>query len=171
MFERQSPLSMANLIVDLAVKNGKPISNLHLQKILYFVQAFFLVKIDSPIIDCTFSRWPYGPIIKEVYYAFNKYGAAEITDGVTSQDFPFENIEITEISTSVFFEFEDEVKKFIINLINRTPWDLVEITHKQSIWAKYENEILRFEAPDYTNEEIRTEFLNNREYQLWNLLV
>ncbi|HEM2541014.1 TPA: DUF4065 domain-containing protein [Streptococcus suis] len=169
MIEKQSPLSMANLIVDIAIKNDKPISNLHLQKTLYFVQAFFLVKTGKPIIDGTFSRWPYGPIIKEVYYAFNKYGASEITEPVTIQDFPFEEIEIEEISTNVFSKYEDEVKQFVIKLINRTPWDLVEITHKQSIWANFEKEILKYEAPDYTNSEIEMEFKNNEEYQLWNL--
>ena len=41
-------LDIAEYIINYAIKNGYAISNLKLQKILYFVQAQFLVSLNVP---------------------------------------------------------------------------------------------------------------------------
>ena len=55
-------------------KKGCGISNLQLQNILYFVQAYFL--ITKPYTAC-FNRkieaWDFGPIVPAVHYEFRQY--------------------------------------------------------------------------------------------------
>lgn len=166
-------MSVANFVIQRALDEKTPISNLHLQKILYYLQAFYLVQTEgsAPIIDANFSRWPYGPIIKEVYYAYNQFGAAFITEISQGEQDIFSEVqseELPQMSKSDLGEYEVEVIQFLKRLFIRTPWDLVELTHSQSIWSDYEDEIKTFSAPDYTNEDIYHQFVKNPGDQIWN---
>ena len=64
---------VAAYIINKQVDDGCPISNLKLQKILYFVQAEFLVSKDEPCFDDIIEAWDFGPVIESVYnvYAVN----------------------------------------------------------------------------------------------------
>lgn len=45
---------------------GKSISNLKLQKMLYFLQAEFLVSQDRPCFRERIEAWDFGPVVPEV---------------------------------------------------------------------------------------------------------
>lgn len=167
MHKRYSAIAIANLIIKIASEYSRTVTNLQLQKILYFLQAYFLIETNEPLINSKFSRWPYGPVIKEVYHIFSSYGASAINVTDMKDNILLANLEIEEINSNIFGKHEINVKKFIIKLIDKVPWELVELTHEQSIWKQYESEILRYEAPDYSNAEIVLEFKNNTEYQIW----
>ncbi len=165
--EKYKPLSVANLLVKMAIDNETPISNLHLQKILYYLQAFYLCKTSSPIIDAQFSRWPYGPVIKSVYHAFSHYGASAILEPLKEDGIFFEEGSMPTIDPSIFGSFEDKLVPFLKKLFNMVPWKLVEKTHEQKIWSDYEKDIQSYSAPDYTEKEILEQFEDIRE-QIWN---
>lgn len=164
---KYEPLSVANLLINLAIENDAPISNLHLQKTLYYLQAFYLSRTSSPIINAQFSRWPYGPVIKSVYHAFSQYGASAILEPLKEDGIFFDEGTIPEIEVSIFHPFEQEVVPFLKKLFNMIPWELVEKTHEQKIWFDYKDSIQSYSAPDYTEEEISKQFKNVSE-QLWN---
>ena len=42
-------------------------TNLRLQKILYFIQAFSLISTGHPLFKEDILAWQYGPVVKEVY--------------------------------------------------------------------------------------------------------
>lgn len=68
-------LVLANYII----KNSKKdLSNLELQKILYFTELAYIKKFDRHLIEDDFEAWQYGPIIKSVYYKYRNYGANSI---------------------------------------------------------------------------------------------
>lgn len=167
-------MSVANFVVDLALKNDTPVSNLHLQKILYYLQAFYLVQTDgmTPIIDASFSRWPFGPVIKEVYYSYNQFGAALITEVQTYENDPFEegsqDAVFDEMTAEDLGEYSYIIIPFLKELFKKVPWELVELTHAQKIWDDYKDQIQTYSAPDYKNQEIFEQFQNNVEDQIWN---
>lgn len=67
---------IANFIVD---QNRNKVSNLMLQKILYYVKIYFLVKKDGRnIFNNSMEKWEYGPVIPDVYHEFNNYGSEPI---------------------------------------------------------------------------------------------
>ncbi|KGO24557.1 hypothetical protein Q757_08505, partial [Oenococcus alcoholitolerans] len=66
---------IANFIVD---QNPNKVSNLMLQKILYYVKIYFLVKCDRNIFSNSMEKWEYGPVIPDVYHEFNNYGSEPI---------------------------------------------------------------------------------------------
>lgn len=164
--ETHNPLSVANLLVEMAIDNATPISNLHLQKVLYYLQAFYLCKTSSPIIDAQFSRWPYGPVIESVHQAFSHYGASAILEPLEDDGIFFEEGSIPTLDPSIFGAFEDTLVPFLKKLFITVPWQLVEKTHGQKIWSDYEKDTQSYSAPDYTEEEILEQFEDIRE-QIW----
>jgi uncharacterized phage-associated protein len=162
-FELQSPMAIANFVINFAKAQGKPVSNLQLQKILYFIQTAFLVEQDHAIIRGKFSRWQYGPVLQEVYSSYRDNGAATIDElaiNITKDDsgeYTIGAIEGTNanlLNSEEAFEFLERVTS---RLLEQDPWDLVNISHEQNIWEKYEKQIAMHIAPDYEDEEILSE--------------
>lgn len=111
---------VAGYIVEKCIRDGQPISNLQLQKILYYVQKAFL-KADSKLFDDDFEAWQFGPVVPSVYYKYSAYGSMPIdfSDGTYHLNCE-DKIIIDPIIDS----------KRILN-----PWDLVRETHtKGGAW-------------------------------------
>lgn len=75
-----SAIDIAHYIIDKCTKDNCPISNLQLQKILYFAQGEFYKKYHAPLFGDDIQAWQYGPVIPEVYNEFSSNGAATICD-------------------------------------------------------------------------------------------
>lgn len=67
-------MDLANYIVDKCIKDNVPITNLQLQRILYFVQKDFL-KRGSPAFSDYIEAWEFGPVVPNVYFCFCGFGA------------------------------------------------------------------------------------------------
>lgn len=76
-------LDLANYIVDKCIKDGTPITNLQLQRILYFVQKDFL-KRGSQAFSDYIEAWWFGPVVPTVYFCFCGFDAMPIL--FTSRD-------------------------------------------------------------------------------------
>ncbi|KQV38503.1 MULTISPECIES: type II toxin-antitoxin system antitoxin SocA domain-containing protein [unclassified Rhizobium] len=72
------PRTIANIVLDIAESKGVKITNLSLNKILYFMHAWYLAKNQKPLIEAKIEAWDYGPVIREVYSEFKHLGANEI---------------------------------------------------------------------------------------------
>ena len=82
---------IADYVIDFTIKQEKPITNLKLQKILYFIQGFSYAKMNKPFIDAEFEVWPYGPTIRSLYIDYSVYGSFTInkienTENTISQE-------------------------------------------------------------------------------------
>lgn len=73
-----SAIDIARYIIWYCKSHGYTISNLKLQKILYFVQAEFLVSAGAPCFYEDIEAWDFGPVIPEVYHEFKIYGSSGI---------------------------------------------------------------------------------------------
>lgn len=117
-------IEIAKYIVSKCVDDGYPISNLQLQKILFFIQKYYLQKYNSPLFSDSIEAWRFGSVIPEVYY-YCGYGAMKITLIEPSEFSPQGSNIIDNIIT----------KKHMLN-----PWDLVDETHKSGgAWDKIYN--------------------------------
>lgn len=56
------------------------ISNLGLQKLLYFIQAEFLISTGNPCFDDPIEAWAFGPVVPAVYEKYKIYGGGSIYD-------------------------------------------------------------------------------------------
>lgn len=114
-----SALTVAKYIVNRCVKSDTPISNMQLQKILYFVQIAFLKKLDKPCFSDDIEAWKFGPVIPAVYYYFCGFGAMPI----------WSSYKVGSVSHSeIIDQVVDEKKQM-------NPWDLIAESHyKGSPW-------------------------------------
>lgn len=170
-FKKQTPMAIANFVISFAQTKGISVSNLQLQKILYFIQTAFLLETGKGIISGEFSRWQYGPVLQEVYSSYKDNGAASIdrlavsirknADGEYSIGETSPTNESSLDSTEAFKLLEEVTEK----LLKQDPWELVELSHQQSIWKKYEKQIAHHIAPNYKDEEILSESENYK--YLW----
>lgn len=76
---------VAKFFIDLAQKqeqqqSGDLVTNLRLQKLLYFAQGWCLARYDKPLFDAPIEAWKFGPVVREVY---NKYNV-NLANGISS---------------------------------------------------------------------------------------
>ena len=70
-------LDVANYVVSKCLDDGCPISNLQLQKILYYIQKDYL-KRDNLAFSDDIEAWQFGPVVPNVYYDYCGSGALPI---------------------------------------------------------------------------------------------
>lgn len=117
-----SALDVAKYIVTKCFAEGEAISNLQLQKILYFLQ-YSALKSGNPLFDEDFEAWQFGPVIPVVYNRFSIYGGRSIRRSFGDV---LLKIRLTNKLNSII---EDKRTLF--------PWDLVDATHKEGgAWKK-----------------------------------
>ena len=80
------PRAVANLMLDEADRNGITLTNLALQKLLYFAHGIFLNETKQPLIKGYFEAWQYGPVHPIAYKAFKLSGAEPIRTRAKGQD-------------------------------------------------------------------------------------
>lgn len=71
-----SALAVANyfLLLQSPEETGDSISNLKLQKLLYYAQGIYLAKYGTPMFEDRIEAWTHGPVIPAVYHRFKAYG-------------------------------------------------------------------------------------------------
>ena len=70
--------AIARYILGYFSNLGQSISNLQLQKLLYFCWIAYFKKTGEPLFDEPFVAWPLGPVVESVYYDFCAYGGFPI---------------------------------------------------------------------------------------------
>lgn len=65
--------AIANLLLDLSDSHGIVLTNLKLQKLLYFAHAETLVCERRALIRQSFEAWQMGPVVKVIYDQFKKF--------------------------------------------------------------------------------------------------
>ena len=116
-----------------------PISNLKLQKLLYFIQGAFLAANGTPCFDEEIEAWSYGPVVPSVYKKFKRYGSnniPRIEEYVISSS--ANNIEIKSCKAINISETD---LSFINSIIDKFKYisatSLINITHQfDSPWHK-----------------------------------
>ena len=126
-------LSVARYIIDFCNERGKGISNLKLQKILYFVQAEFLVSTPhhTSCFKDEIEAWDFGPVVPNVYHQYKIYGSGIIPSNLNDTLFPFYE--------KISFSDRTIINDVIEAAENYSASQLVEITHKQSPWKNAYN--------------------------------
>ena len=73
---------IADYFIWLANETGAFISNLKLQKLVYYAQAWYLAIYKKPLFDEDFQAWVHGPVIPELYNRYRQYGWRPIQEEV-----------------------------------------------------------------------------------------
>ena len=122
---------IAQLFVNRAIKEGNPITQMKLQKIVYFAHGLYLASHNEPLIKENFQAWKFGPVVPDIYHTYKFYGSTPITDTdwVLKKDFHPELVdnEAKEVIEDTWEALKDA------NTIQLSNW-----THqKGSPWANH----------------------------------
>lgn len=105
--------AIANVILDRAERQGIEVTNMALNKIAYFVHCDYLLEKREPLISAKIEAWQHGPVFREIYHEFKRWGDAPIRSRATKVD-PFSgDVGIAEV------KFGNEEGQYIETLIDR----------------------------------------------------
>lgn len=116
-------LDVADYLIQQAIDddNGDLLTNLKLQKLLYYAQGCHLAIYDEPLFDGAIEAWDWGPVVPEVYHVFKVCGRQPIEETHSSQ------VDI-DASLAVFLNVISE--KFGQFSATR----LLRMTHREALW-------------------------------------
>ncbi len=145
-------------LIDKTESKKISITNLKLQKLMYFVEAYYMVKNpnDDKLFTSTWSAWDYGPVSRDLYNYYKKFGSIEIS--------------LTENQVSIGENLPPENKKYIDKIYslfgNFSAFDLVTLTHlKGSPWSIiYES---NKESKKYNFENLNDSVISKKKTKEW----
>ncbi len=78
--------AVANFLLDEASAARWGLTNMALNKVLYFCHGWYLATENAALLETTFEAWEHGPVIPLIYHQFKIAGAREIESRATSID-------------------------------------------------------------------------------------
>lgn len=107
---------------------GDTISNLKLQKLVYYAQGFALAILDAPLFSEPIQAWDHGPVVEALYRHYKQYEAGAILppppDQVESakNHFTPEQLEVLDEVCEVYGQY--------------SAWKLRNFTHEEPPWIE-----------------------------------
>lgn len=114
-----SCFEVANYFIWLAQETGSFVSNLKLQKLVYYAQAWHLAIHGTPLFSEDFQAWVHGPVIPELYQKYKSFRWQPITVDVTLQ-LPPTLIKFLESVSDEYFSCDG--------------YELERMTHSEAPW-------------------------------------
>lgn len=131
-------IEIAKYVINYSEEIGNPISNLKLQKLLYYIQAAMLVEKGEKCFEDPIIAWEFGPVVIPVYQAYKEYGRSELPVQKMSRNMVFDPVKM-----KIIFKEPREIEIWYRKIINKViesyaqienPFDLVKKTHKEKPW-------------------------------------
>ena len=102
---KYSALDIVHYIITYSCEMNMRITNLRLQKLLYFIQQEYLKDYGKPLFFDDICAWKYGPVVPNVYYIYSGYGGLPILNKYESN-------------------LPNEIKKYIEKIVDKLNRDL-----------------------------------------------
>ncbi len=119
--------AVCNMMLDVAQEANITVSNLALQKLLYFAHARHLIETKRPLVTGYFEAWQYGPVHPAAYSAFKVAGDTPITFRAVGRN-PLTRQE-TQLEVPRSASVAHVVRSVMQSYGRLTPGRLVEISH------------------------------------------
>lgn len=128
---------VANFFIDIVNQSeDDQITNLKLNKLLYYAQGCFLARTGKPLFIDKIEAWPLGPVVPSVYQKYKVCGKSpiqDVDDDYTDSVFSDEELEAL---IDVMREFGQYTGSALVSMTHKegTPWSeadakgLTEIT-------------------------------------------
>jgi len=117
-----SALDAAKYLIALDDPEEDPVSNLKLQKLLYYAQGVHLALHNVPLFEERIEAWDHGPVCPPVYHAYKAHGS----DPIPLPD-EFDPMSLPEAARETLNEVHTVYGQF-------SAWRLREMTHAEDPW-------------------------------------
>jgi uncharacterized phage-associated protein len=137
---------IANKIIKLSSNNyaGELITNLKLQKLLYYQQGFHLAYFEKPLFEESIEAWMYGPVVPLIYEKYN----LEKSNGLKYEG------EVINLETEEEWLFNEVMR--IYNAFSAI--GLLNLTHSETPWKETPigigNEISKVKIMDFFKQKL-----------------
>lgn len=103
---------------------GDSLSNLKLQKLVYYAQGFHLALYGKPLFAEQIRNWEHGPVVPDLYHAFKQHSAEPLPVPATldTSKYSTEVVELLDEIYSVYGQF--------------SAWKLRCMTHEEPPWKE-----------------------------------
>jgi len=139
-----SCFNVADYFIWLANETGSFVSNLKLQKLVYYAQAWHLALYGTPLFQEDFQAWVHGPVIPALYQKYRNFGWQPILEDANP-------------------ELPKEVQDFLNEVAEEyfacDAYELEQMTHIEAPWNRARGD-LQTDAP--SNAVINKEWM--KEY-------
>lgn len=142
-------LDVCRHVINYSNKRDYGISNLKFQKILYFIQAYFLIekKDNTTCFDEKIEAWNFGPVVPKAYLEYKQYGSCDIPtikSYIIFNKDNMENFKRVEFKDTIITDDDKAlIDKVVDKFADYSATNLVALTHRQSPWidayAPYQN--------------------------------
>ncbi|GLQ92567.1 Panacea domain-containing protein [Dyella acidisoli] len=119
--------AVANYILDFCTEKNRRITNLALQKIIYFCHVWTLIELHRPLVKQDFEAWQFGPVLQHVYREFKDFDKHPINRRAIRLDRKTGDLVVVE------YDFDAELTALLPRIVDfysqMGAGDLVEISH------------------------------------------
>lgn len=112
--------TVADYFIAFSHEHGDLLTNLKLQKLLYYAQAWFLSLHERPLFKEDLQAWVHGPVVPEVYHRFKEATWKPILEDVSS---PTLEPEVVEHLDEIMGQYG-----------GMTAYQLERLTHQELPW-------------------------------------
>lgn len=140
-------VDVANFVVHQSLKRNKLINNLHLQNTLYFLQAYYLVKLDQKLFEEDIEMWRLGPVVPKVYDEYKMYGSSNILEVIKIPVFNHETLLVDYKGVDDSWLIEEErmrLERLINVILERDPFYLLDKVLEHDLWKDHKEEVLSY---------------------------
>lgn len=126
-------IDLAHIVTHFVNQKGDTVSHKKLQKLIYYIEAWNLVHLSTPLLVEDFEAWVHGPVVPELYQELKEFG--------------FNNIEVI---NDQFDTMDEEIESIILkNNLSENQVELIySVLNKYSSLSSMELELLTHnEAP------------------------
>lgn len=129
-------LDIANFFIDLA--NNDPdegMTNMRVNKLVYFANAWALVRLGRPLFDDEIQAWTFGPVIPAVYDAFKICGKERIHETAGNYSHSLLTTEETDLLLDVANEYGQYSTSRLVNITHKpgSPWSETFRRHENAV--------------------------------------
>lgn len=116
-------------------KDEGNITNLKLNKLLYFAQACNLVVTGAPLFNDPIEKWPLGPVVNAVYQEYKEYGSNPLPVPDNKQYVNRLSVDEQELLVNVMLQYGKYSASTLVDLthIKGSPWDVTASSSEISI--------------------------------------
>lgn len=119
--------AVANLVLDVANERRVAVTNMALNKIVFFLHSDYLVEGGCPLVGAKIEAWKHGPVFREIYHEFKTWDDEPIRGKATRVN-PHSG-EVEE-ATADFAEVEPHIRELIDRYVHFSAAYLRALSHR-----------------------------------------